>query len=79
MVNNLEETTQIISRISNKITNKLRTNMTNWLMHYIGCGIGALGPFESLGTPAARRALLDDNVALCNYQYVANYPTKHNK
>ena len=40
-------------------------------MHYIGCGIGALGSFEYLGTPAARRALLDDNVALCNYQYVA--------
>ena len=78
MANNVEETTQIDSRLPNKLTNKLYNNRTNCLIHYIGCGTRALGPIEPLVTGAARSALLGDSVALCNYQYTANFPTKHN-
>ena len=78
MANNLEETTQIVSRLANKLTNKLHINRTNLLIHYIDCGTRALGPIEPLVTHAARSALLGDTVALCNYQYTANFPTKHN-
>jgi len=42
MANKLEETTQIISRLANNLTNKLHTNRTNWLIRYIGCGTRAL-------------------------------------
>ena len=63
---------------ANKQTNKLHTNRTNRLIHYIGCGTRALGPIEPLVTGASRTAQFDDNVALCNYQYTANFPIKHN-
>ena len=47
-------------------------------MYYIVCGTRALGSIEPLVNSAARSALFRDTVALCNYQYIANFPTKHN-
>ena len=47
-------------------------------MYYIVCGTRALGSIEPLVNSAARSALFGDTVALCNYQYIANFPTKPN-
>jgi hypothetical protein len=40
MANKLEETTQKFSRLASKLTNKLYTNRTNCLIHYIVVVLG---------------------------------------